>query len=178
MTETLQPPAIRRATAADAGALASFAARTFAEAFGADNRPDDLAAHLAESYGPERQAREIADPGAVTLLAEIGGALAGFAQVRRGKAPPCVDGPAPVELQRFYVDRPWHGRGVAGHLMNAARAAAVELGGSTFWLGVWERNPRAIAFYARCGFRDVGSWHFYVGSDRQTDRVMVADLGD
>jgi ribosomal protein S18 acetylase RimI-like enzyme len=78
-----------------------------------------------------------------------------------------------VELARFYVDRPWHGRGVARELMDAARAAARNLGGRTFWLGVWEHNPRAIAFYAKCGFRDVGSHKFLVGSDLQTDRVMV-----
>jgi len=42
---------IRRARPSDAAALAEFAARTFADAFGAANRPDDLAAHLASSYG-------------------------------------------------------------------------------------------------------------------------------
>lgn len=159
---------------ADAPALAEFAACAFADAFGADNRPEDLAAHLAGAYGSERQAREIADPGVVTLLAEVDGKLTGFAQVRRGKAPPCVATPAPVELQRFYVDRAWHGRGVARHLMDAVREAAAGLGGASVWLSVWERNPRAIAFYAKAGFRDVGTADFYVGSDRQTDRVMVA----
>jgi diamine N-acetyltransferase len=44
------------------------------------------------------------------------------------------------------------------------------------WLSVWERNPRAIAFYGKCGFRMVGSKDFWVGSDRQTDHVMVLEL--
>jgi RimJ/RimL family protein N-acetyltransferase len=54
--------------------------------------------------------------------------------------------------------------------------AAHELGGRTLWLGVWERNPRAIAFYEKCGFRDVGSHDFWVGNDCQTDRIMVTEL--
>lgn len=176
MTASHPTPTIRRATFADAPALAAFAAHAFSDTFGADNRAEDLAAHIVTSYGPELQGREISDPRVVTLLAEVAGALAGFAQVRRGKAPPCVDEPASVELQRFYVDRPWHGRGVAHHLMDAVHGAANELGGATVWLGVWERNPRAIAFYDKCGFRDVGSADFYVGSDRQTDRVMLATV--
>ncbi|MBK7331222.1 MAG: GNAT family N-acetyltransferase [Betaproteobacteria bacterium] len=84
--------------------------------------------------------------------------------------------PRPIELQRFCVDRPAHGTGVAQTLMAAARRAAREFGGEHLWLGVWERNPRAIAFYAKAGFRDVGSTVFQVGPDRQTDRVLVAPL--
>ena len=78
-----------------------------------------------------------------------------------------------VEISRFYVDRRHHGRGIAQALMAEAYQAAGELGGKTIWLGVWERNPRAIAFYAKSGFVDVGSHPFLVGSDLQTDRVMV-----
>jgi len=81
-----------------------------------------------------------------------------------------------VEVWRFYVDRAWHGAGVARPLMDAALEAARELGAGSVWLSVWERNPRAIAFYTKCGFRDVGSKLFIVGSDRQTDRVMAREI--
>ncbi|HEU5217422.1 MAG TPA: GNAT family N-acetyltransferase [Gemmatimonadales bacterium] len=167
---------IRRGTPADAPALARFAARTFEETFAAANDPAHLAQHLATAYGIPQQERELSDPASLTLLVESNGALAGYAQVRRHPAPPCVTGPAPVELARFYVDQPWQGRGLARDLMDAVRPAAQELGGRTLWLGVWERNPRAIAFYGKCGFSDAGSTHFMVGPDRQTDRVMVLSL--
>ena len=98
--------------------------------------------------------------------------------VRRHAPPACVAGEAPIELQRFYVDRAWHGRGIAQRVMAAARDAARQLGGRTFWLGVWERNPRAIAFYEKCGFRDVGSHAFRLGGDLQTDRIMVTTLDE
>ena len=61
-------------------------------------------------------------------------------------------------------------------IMDAARRAGLELGGRVMWLSVWEQNPRAIAFYAKVGFRDVGSADFHVGSDRQTDRILVTAL--
>ena len=167
---------IRRATPADAAALARFAARTFEETFGGDNDPAHLAEHLAHAYGEPQQQRELSDPDCLTLLIESGVELAGFAQVRRHAPPPCVTTSAPVELARFYVDRPWQGRGVAQRLMAAVGEAAAELCGSGIWLGVWERNPRAIAFYEKCGFQDAGSTDFYVGPDRQTDRVLVAEV--
>ncbi|MDC8014948.1 GNAT family N-acetyltransferase [Tahibacter soli] len=166
---------IRRARADDAATLAAFGARTFVDTYG-DFRADDLALHLARTYGEAQQLREIADPDVATWLAHGGGALAAFAQVRRGPAPPCVAGRDPVELHRLYVERAWHGRGVAQRLIAAACDAALAFGGATLWLKVWQRNARAIAFYRKCGFADVGETAFVVGNDATTDRVLVLEL--
>jgi ribosomal protein S18 acetylase RimI-like enzyme len=167
---------IRRAAPADAAPLAELAARIFIETFSEGTAPDDMAAHLAKSYGVRQQSDEIADPGMITLVVETDGVLAAYAQVRRIPPPDCVTGEAPAEIARFYVDRAWQGRGLAQRLMAASREAARELGGRSLWLGVWEKNHRAIAFYEKCGFRDVGSHDYWVGSDRQTDRVMVGEV--
>ena len=175
---TAESVRVRRGVPDDAARLAALAARTFSEAFGADNRPSDLAAHVEASYGVRQQTGELIDRDYITLLAEVDGELAAFAQLRRGEVPSCVRSDAAVELMRFYVDARWHGRGVAQRLMQHVREGARELGARELWLGVWERNPRAIAFYAKCGFRDVGTKDFFVGPDRQTDRVMVAQLAE
>lgn len=164
---------IRRAHVGDAAVVAALAAKTFEDTFAADNRPEDLAAHLATSYGVAQQTAEITDPGYATLVVFVDGALAAFAQMRRHDPPPCVSGPAPIEVHRFYVDRPWHGRGLAARLMAACLDEVRGLGGSTAWLSVWERNPRAQAFYAKQGFQSVGSADFWVGSDRQTDHIYA-----
>jgi ribosomal protein S18 acetylase RimI-like enzyme len=58
--------------------------------------------------------------------------------------------------------------------MAEAKTAARDLGGCHVWLGVWEQNPRAIAFYLKSGFVERGTRDFMVGTDRQTDRVLVA----
>lgn len=164
---------MRRAVAADAAALAAFAERTFVNTYGPYNTPADMAAYVRGAFGAALQARELADPGLVTLVADDGGALAGYAQVRRpGPAPACVAGPAPAEVCRFYVDAPWQGRGLAARLMDAVRDAAAAHGARTLWLAVWERNARARAFYEKRGFRDVGVAEFLLGTDRQADRVL------
>ena len=167
---------IRSGRPEDAARLAHFAARTFAEAFAEANEPEDMALYLSTASGLAQQSAELADPGQATLLAEVDGTLAGFAQIRGGTAPPCVTGARPLELRRFYVDRPWQGRGVARALMDAVREAAARRGGDTLWLGAWERNARARAFYAKCGFVDVGSQPFVLGRDRQTDRILTRPL--
>lgn len=167
---------IRRGVAADAPELAAFAARTFLETFGSQNRPEDLRAHLTKAFGVAQQTRELLDPGMITLFVHRGTTLVAFAQVARHDPPSAILIERPVELHRFYVDRPAHGKGVAQRLMRAVHAAARDFGGRNLWLGVWERNPRAIAFYHKVGFVDRGSHDFFVGSDRQTDRILVASV--
>lgn len=168
---------LRLAVAADAAALAALAERTFRDTFAADNTPADMEAHVAQAYAPAHQAREISDPAITTLVVEgPAGELLAFAQLRSGTAPASVTGPAPVELWRFYVDAPHHGKGLAQRLMAAVLETAARGGAATLWLGVWERNLRAQAFYRKFGFVDVGAHIFVVGSDRQTDRLMARPL--
>jgi len=168
---------IRRGAVGDAPGLAAFAARTFAEAFGDYTGADDMQAHLAATYRPDLQARELADPTVITLLALQDARIVAYAQVRRNETPPaCVTLPAAVELQRFYADRSVRGTSLTTRLMEHALAAARELGGQHAWLGVWERNTRAMAFYRKSGFDEIGFTHYVVGADRQTDRVFLASL--
>jgi ribosomal protein S18 acetylase RimI-like enzyme len=167
---------IRQGAASDAPALAGFAARVFIEAFGADTRPTDLRAHLAATFGVMQQARELTDPAVNTLLAEDRQTIVAYAQVRRSTPPACVTHARPIELQRFYVDRPAHGNGVAQWLMAEVFQAAHRFQGRHLWLSTWERNARAMAFYEKVGFTTVGRADFLVGTDRQRDRIMVAEV--
>ena len=167
---------IRRARPADVDGFSAFGRRVATETFAAQNDPQDFAMYLAATFGPVQQAAEIADPAGAVLLAEAAGELAGYVYVRAAPVPEGVEGEHPVEIARLYVAGAWHGRGVARALMAAAAAEAQRRGARTLWLGVWERNPRAIAFYAKCGFRDVGSHVFMIGTDAQTDRLMAAPV--
>ena len=175
---TMMPVSIRLAGPADSAAVAAFGERSFREAFGPDNRPEDMDAYCAATYAVERQRRELAAPDRLTLLAEMEGTLAGYAQLRDGPAPACISGPDPIEILRFYVASRWHGQGIARSLMTETLARARAMGRGTIWLAVWERNPRAIAFYAKVGFRKVGTQPFRLGRDVQTDQVMMRGLDE
>jgi ribosomal protein S18 acetylase RimI-like enzyme len=169
--------AFRPATPADAEALAGFGARTFFETFAADNTPEDMRLFLESTWHPDLQRVEILDAALDTLLAcDERGVIAGFAQVRAAQPPAGIAARNPVELKRFYVDKPWHGRGVASQLMDAVMNQTRARDAHELWLGVWERNERAQAFYRKCGFEPVGTQVFVVGTDAQTDRVMVKRL--
>lgn len=167
---------IRRASAADAANLAALAERTFRDTFTEVNTPENMAAHAAASYGIDKQREEIESDRIRTLLVELDGVVAGYAQLRNGHHPDCVSAENAIELWRFYIDRSGIGRGLAQRLMQAVVVEAAEWNGRALWLGVWERNPRAIAFYRKCGFVEVGAHVFRLGDDAQTDLIMQREL--
>jgi diamine N-acetyltransferase len=166
-------PDIRRAHRGDAGPLAGIAEATFRATFGAMNTASDMDVHCRRSYGESIQAAEIARPDMVTLVSEDAGCLVGYAQLRWRGAPPCVAATSPGEIQRLYVVAAWHGRGLAQALMQACLDEMAQRGSDAVWLGVWERNARAIAFYGKFGFVEVGEHEFPLGGDLQRDIVMA-----
>jgi diamine N-acetyltransferase len=177
VTNTVQITRLRRATADDAGLLAELAARLFEDTFGPDNDPEDMRSYLADSFSEEKQRAAIDDPtGAVFLAIGSADQAIGYAAMRRGTRGNGVNGERPAEVNRIYADRTWHGRGVGDALMKACVEQARAWGCDALWLAVWERNPRAIAFYEKSGFRKVGRQTFVLGRDVQHDDVMARSL--
>ena len=169
---------IRAANVGDATALAAIAEATFRDTFGAENSAEDMDAFCSSRYGEAIQAKEITDPNMITLLCELDRSLIGFAQLRFRDAPSCVVADAPGEIQRLYVAKAFHGLGVSHQVMDASLAEMVRRRRDVVWLGVWERNFRATAFYRKFGFVEVGDHVFMLGSDRQRDIVMTRAVAD
>jgi ribosomal protein S18 acetylase RimI-like enzyme len=165
--------ALRRAAPADAARLAAFAATAFADTFGAQNRPEDMAAYLATAFGEPIQRAELTDPRCTVFLGERDGEIVGYAMLRDGATPPCVPDTSAIEIARLYAGRRWIGAGIGALLMQRCLVEAASRGRRSIWLGVWERNVRAITFYQRWHFTIVGSQSFQLGEDRQNDRVMA-----
>jgi diamine N-acetyltransferase len=164
---------IRRGVPDDAAMLAVLGARTFSDTYAAQNTPDNLARYLAAHYSPTLQGAELADPGVITLIAEVHGVPAGFAQVAASTPPAPLPADGGRFLSRFYLELAWIGRGLAQPLMAAVLAASRQAGARYLWLTVWTENPRAVAFYRKSGFVTAGQTTFLLGDDPQADWLMT-----
>jgi len=163
----------RQATPADAALLASFAATAFTDSFAADNSPESMALYMEKAFGEDIQRAELADPKRTVFFAEQDGEVVGYTMLRDGPVPAAVGDDDALEIERLYSVKRKIGTGVGATLMRRAIDEATARGKRTLWLGVWERNPRAISFYLRWGFVDVGSQAFMLGNDRQGDLIMA-----
>jgi molybdopterin-guanine dinucleotide biosynthesis protein A len=161
--------------------LAELGGRLFREAFAAENTPEDMRAYLAEHFTEPVVRRLLEHPDFHVLVLEDGGTPVGWALLVSGgsaarTAEPSGPAPAPggeVEIRRFYLDPRLHGGDAGPALLASALAKARELGAGAVWLAVWQHNRRALGFYRKHGFRRVGAKSFRLGSDAQTDDVLL-----
>ena len=169
---------IREADAADARLLTDLAYRTFWDAFAhhPKNAPDDLSHYMRQAFNVGQIEAELAEPQNTFLIAEKDGELAGYAKLVFGRTEPGVTADRPVELSRLYAHQRFLGEGVGQRLMDECFARALAAGCDVMWLGVWEYNPRAMRFYEKNGFRQIGSHVFLLGQDPQTDLLMQKEL--
>lgn len=163
----------RPVVAADLATLLEVATRTFYDAFAATNTPENMQAYMSTAFTLEQFRQELADPNSTFLLAELAGRAVGYAKLIRNEVPECVTEPNAIELSRLYVDQNVLGAGIGPALMQHCFAFAREAGFQAMFLGVWEHNPRAQAFYRKWGFERVGEHIFQMGDDPQTDWWMM-----
>ncbi len=156
--------------------LRALSMKTFDETFRSTNRPEVMDAFLAEAYASEKLAAEMANPSSRFFFAICDGEPAGYLKINVGEAQTEFSSEGMLEIERIYVLATHQGSGIGKRLMNFALAEAVSGGHPAVWLGVWEHNPKAIAFYTRMGFYRIGQHVFRVGDEDQTDWLMRKDL--
>ena len=167
---------VRWAEAEDVPVLAALGEEAFYSAYAGELAHEPLAAFAARTFDPARIVQEMKDQHGGYLLLEVDGEAAGLAQLRAGQAPDVVSGGEAVELSKIYLLDKWIGRGLGTRLMEACLNEARRRGYQTLWLGVWERNPRAIGFYEKWGFAAVGDSVFDFEGERQRDVLMSREI--
>ena len=166
---------IRPATLQDVPHLVELATNTFRDTYRLLDDPDDIEAYVAEAFTPERFTAILQDTACVLLVALAAEqSYVGYALVAHTLPPPCVTGPAPIELSRLYLSQSVIGKGYGAALMQAVHAVARRAGCQTVWLGVYDRNEHARNFYKRWGFADVGTKDFLFGGKLYADPIMAA----
>ena len=163
--------AYRDAGQADGPALAEVGRRCFVETFGPHFPADDMAIHLQRMFGSEGLPAELRDPALRVRMAEEGGDIAAYLKLAPMSLPVPHE-PGALEVKQLYVLEPWQGAGVAAALMDWAVETGRAEGAPALYLSVWEDGARAIAFYARRGFKTIDVAPFRLGTRTYQDPVM------
>ena len=119
---------------------------------------------------------ELLNEDSAFYFAYADGKLAGYLKLNAAGAQTELNDSDALELERIYAAPEFHGKGVGQALMDKALTIAREQGKSYVWLGVWEKNEKAIRFYNKNGFYKISTHTFVIGDDAQTDYIMRRDL--
>ncbi len=172
----MMPIIIKTATKEDAPLIAELSRTTFLETFAAFNSRENMEKFLREQFTAESLEAEVGAKDNIFLLALRDGKAVGYVRLRENNQPPELANLATLEIARIYARASEIGKGVGRILMKHCIDIAIRLKKDAIWLGVWEKNQRAIDFYIRWGFEKFGTHLFMLGDDAQTDWLMMKKL--
>lgn len=167
---------IRYALPAESQLIADISRQTFYETFAESNTTEDMENFMNEQFSRDKLIKETEEPGNIFLLAYEDSEAVGYAKMRDGEKRPEFKGLCSIEIARIYALRKSIGKGVGRELMQKCIDIAREMNRDIVWLGVWEKNERAIQFYQKWGFEKFAEHDFVLGNDVQTDWLMYKRL--
>lgn len=167
---------IRLATPEDAELVADLSRQTFYDTFVDDNSKEDMDKFMKEVFTKEALMKEVGATDNIFLLAEEEGTTLGYARIRENNIPPELGTTNALEIARLYAAKDSIGKGVGKALMQACVNIATIKKAEALWLGVWEKNERAIRFYKQWGFEKFADHIFRLGNDAQNDWLMKKTL--
>lgn len=163
---------IQPATVKDAALIADLSRKTFYETFAPHNTKEDMDMFMKEQFSKERLMTQVNWPGNLFYIAYVNQEPAGYVRLLEGPNPPALGKVAAIEIARIYAVSTAIGKGIGSALMQHSLQVAQERKKKMIWLGVWEKNQRAIDFYIKWGFEKFGQHDFVLGKDVQTDWLM------
>lgn len=169
----IQELTISKADPEDIEQLRDISAQTFYETFAIHNTKPDMDKYLAENLSSTQLLSELKDPASAFYFIKHDNKVIGYLKLRQANIGVKEAG---MEIERIYVLTDFQGTGAGNQLMAFARETALQASKKYIWLGVWEKNEKAIRFYLKQGFIKTGSHIFKLGNDEQTDFIMESEL--
>lgn len=146
---------------------------TFDETFRHQNSPENMKAYLEKAFTLQQLEKEWVNDSSRFFFLYHDDELAGYLKVNVDEAQSEAMGEDALEIERIYIRNKHQKRGLGKMLFNKAIEVALDLGKQKVWLGVWEKNENALAFYQKLGFVQQGQHSFYMGNEEQIDLIMV-----
>ena len=167
---------IRKCTLNDFECLRELSIRTYYETFAHLNTPEDMQTYLDEAFEISKLRNELNNPDSDFFFLYFNDTIAGYLKLNEAPSQTDINDLSSLEIERIYVASEFQGEGLGRYLMEQAIAIATERKKKYAWLGVWEKNEKAVRFYKKYGFYEIGSHTFVMGEDVQIDYVMRKDL--
>jgi ribosomal protein S18 acetylase RimI-like enzyme len=167
---------IKPAATADVLPLQQLSIATFIDTYGQYNTPENMQLYIDTYYNTERLLFELNDATMQFFIAWAGGAPAGYIKLRTNDNPPELAGKKHIEIERIYVLPAFKGMKIGKNLIEHAVQTALQQQYEVIWLGVWEENKNAQAFYTKQGFTIFGEHLFVLGTEPQRDWLMKMEL--
>ena len=149
---------------------------TFNDTFKHQNSPENMKSYLDSAFSIKQLEKELSNTDSEFFFVYYNNKIAGYLKVNTDEGQSEEMGNASFEIERIYIKKEFQKHGLGKYLLNKATEIAMERNKNKIWLGVWEKNENALAFYKRMGFVQTGAHSFYMGDEEQVDFIMTKKL--
>jgi ribosomal protein S18 acetylase RimI-like enzyme len=156
--------------------LEQISRETFHETFADSNSAENMSRYLTENMSADKLRTELSNDQSAFFLAEADTNVIGYLKINQGSAQTKNKYEQALEIERIYVLKSYHGKGIGKLMLDVAMERARSMKADVVWLGVWEHNLRAISFYRKYGFVAFDQHVFMLGDDKQNDLLMRISL--
>ena len=163
---------IRPVNEKDIDVLREVSIQSFRDLLEKSNTAEDMKLYIDKNLSHEQLKKEFDDKRNIFFLTFDGDKAMAYLKLRTGHEPDELLGVKALEIERLYCIQEYVGKQIGKVLMQTSIDYAKAHDFEVVWLGVWEHNPRAYAFYQKWGFEKFGSHVFLLGTDAQTDWLM------
>ena len=167
---------IKKGTISDTDQLQKIGRQTFFESFSSGNTEENMRKYLDEGFSFGKLTAELSDKNSEFYFATLDNKVVGYLKINLGPAQTELKDSNSLEIERIYVLKSYFGKKVGQLLYEKAASIAKELKLKYIWLGVWEKNERALQFYKKNGFVEFDQHQFVLGEDVQNDILMKLTL--
>ena len=167
-----------RLAATDLEELVALSIRTFSDAFKHQNTTENFNDYINANLTSKKLTQELNNPNSEFYFAKFNNETIGYVKLNFNEAQSDLKEKKGMELERIYVLQDFQGNNLGKRLLDFTITQAKQRKLTYIWLGVWDNNLRAFAFYKRNGFIISGSHPFYLGSDCQTDLIMKLEISE
>ncbi|WP_128331289.1 GNAT family N-acetyltransferase [Apibacter sp. HY039] len=167
---------LRKVELTDIEILQDLAKKTFYETFESFNTKEDMQNYLNENFSIDKLRSELENPLSEFYFAEFEHKMVGYLKINSSKAQTEIKNTNSLEIERIYILQGYQKMKIGQLLFEKALSIAKTENYEYIWLGVWEENPKAIAFYKKNGFIEFDKHIFRLGDDEQTDIMMKLNL--
>lgn len=167
---------IKKCTLEDSHQLQEISYETFNETFKDQNSPENMKAYLESAFNLNQLEKELSNNSSEFFFVYFENEVAGYLKINTNDAQSEEMGVESLEIERIYIKNKFQKHGLGKYLLNQAIEMAMQRQKKNIWLGVWEKNENAIAFYQKMGFVQTGAHSFTMGDEEQKDFIMTKNL--
>lgn len=166
---------IRKAELKDTANLAVLKQQVWIATYATEGIRTEFSDYVLSQFTKEKERELIENPDKLIFVAEIDNHIIACVELALDTKCSIPEITSP-EITVLYVLERFCGKNIGKMLLEKTYIEAKKMNFNSVWLTVYHENERAIKFYKRNKFKELGSTYFEMDGNKYENRIMIFEI--